>query len=684
MGKRIYQIAKELGKENKKVLEDLKSLGIEKKTSSNSLTEEEETKLKNFYSGEDKQKEEKSKNIKKEEKKKDKKKKEIKQDKKEESQKKKRDKRYFEKGKETGKIVVYEGITVKELAEKMGMKAKDLIQKLILNRIILTVNKSLSVEEAEKILSIFGLEAEKKSFEAKIIEEVVEERDEKNLIERPPLVTVMGHVDHGKTTLLDALRNTNVADREKGGITQHIGASKITYKGKEIVFIDTPGHEAFARLRLRGANITDIVILVVAADDGVMPQTVEAISHAKTAGVPMIVAINKIDKPEANPMKVKQELLKHGVMVEDYGGDVVSVEISAKKRIGLEELLEMILLVAEMSELKGDPTIPAKGYILESRLDPKKGSVANVIIKEGIIKQGDPFISGVTYGKVRSLEDERGRRLKEAKMVSAVEISGFNETPKAGELFQVVPSLEKAQVIAALRKEKAEEERRKKLDKRFSLEDFMKKVKGEGVKKLPLIIKADVEGSLEAIEDSLNKIKHPEVKIDIIQSTTGAVSESDVLLASTTNAIIICYNVRANKRVRDLAKSEKVEIRYYSIIYQLLDEIKASLEGILSPIEKEIFLGTAEVKKVFKVPRVGTVAGCYVSEGKVEKDSNIRVVRNGVVIFTGEIESLKHYSKDVNVIKNGQECGIKIRNFNDVKQGDILEAFKIEKIKQKI
>ncbi len=678
MGKRIYQIAKELGKENKKVLEDLKKIGIEKKTSSNSLSVEEEKKLKNYYS-----KGEKSEKSKKE--KEEKKEKQKKKDKKEEPiHKKKRDKKYFEKGKEEGKIVIYEGITVKELAEKMGMKAKDLIQKLLMNRMIMTVNKSLSIEEAEKILEIFGLEGEKKSFESKIIEELSEERDESNLVERAPLVTVMGHVDHGKTTLLDALRNTNIADREKGGITQHIGASKVKYKGKEIVFIDTPGHEAFARLRLRGANITDIVILVVAADDGVMPQTIEAISHAKTAGVPIIVAINKIDKPEANPMKVKQELLKHGITVEDYGGDVVSVEISAKKRIGLDELLEMILLVAEMSELKGDLTIPAKGYILESKLDPKKGNIADVIIKEGIVKLGDPFISGTTYGKVRAIEDEHGRRLKEAKMVTAVEISGFNATPKAGELFQVVPSLEKAQQIAELRKEKQEEERRKKLERRLSLDDFFKKMKGEGVKKLPLIIKADVEGSLEAIEDSLNKIKHPEVQIDIIQSSTGAVSESDVLLASTTNAIIICYNVRANKRVREIAKNEKVEIRFYSIIYQLLDDIKASLEGILSPIEKEVFLGTAEVKKIFKVPKVGTVAGCYVSEGKVEKDAKIRVVRNGVVVFTGEIESLKHYTKDVNVIKNGQECGIRIRNYNDVKQGDVLEAFKIEKIKQKI
>jgi len=683
MGKRIYQIAKELGKENKQVLDDLKKIGIEKKTSSNSLTEEEEKKLKEFYS----EKPSKQKHI--DTKKGGKKeKKEVKKEKietkKEEIQKKKRDKKYFEKGKESGKIVIYEGITVKELAEKMGMKAKDLIQKLLQNRMLLTVNKSLSMEEAEKILEIFGFEGEKKSFETKIMDELSEERDESNLVERAPLVTVMGHVDHGKTTLLDALRNTKVADREKGGITQHIGASKIKYKGKEIVFIDTPGHEAFARLRLRGANVTDIVILVVAADDGVMPQTIEAISHTKTAGVPIIVAINKIDKPEANPMKVKQELLKHGITVEDYGGDVVSVEISAKKRIGLDELLEMILLVAEMNELKGDPNIPAKGYILEARLDTKKGSIADVIIKEGVVKLGDPFISGTTYGKVRSIEDEHGRRLKEARMVAGVEISGFNETPKVGELFQVVPSLEKAQQIAELRKEKLEEERRKKLDKRLSLDEFFKKMKGEGVKKLPLIIKADVEGSLEAIEDSLNKIKHQEVQIDIIQSSTGAVSESDVLLASTANAIIICYNVRANKRVREIAKNEKVEIRFYSIIYQLLDDIKASLEGILSPIEKETFLGAAEVRKVFKVPKVGTVAGCYVSEGKIENDANIRVVRNGVVIFTGELESLKHYTKDVSVIKNGQECGIKIRNFNDIKQGDVLEAFKIEKIKQKI
>ncbi len=689
MGKRIYSIAKELNKENKEIIEILNNLGIEKKTASQTINEEEEKKLISFLnkkkdkkSAKPKQKKEKAKKISHKEKKTKDSDFEIKQ--KEITDKRKRDKKYFEKNKEDGKITVFEGITIKELAEKMGVKAKDILQKLISNGIIFTVNKSLSLEEATKILSFFNMEAEQQSYEEKLVEEIAKDRESVNLKGRPPVVTVMGHVDHGKTTLLDALRNTRVAEREKGGITQHIGASKIEYNGKHIVFIDTPGHEAFTKLRLRGANITDIVILIVAAEDGVKPQTIEAINHAKTAGVPMIVAINKIDKPEANPLKVKQELTKHGVLVEEYGGDVVSVEISAKKRIGLDELLEMILLVAEMNELKGAYDVPAKGFILESKLDAKKGITASVIIQEGILKLGDPFIAGASYGKVRSIFDDKGKHLRQAEMVTPVEITGFQSMPEAGETFQVVPTIAKAQQIAEFRAQKLKEEKEKRLKGRLSLDDFYKKIKGAKIKKLPLIIKADVQGSLEAIEDSLNKIKHPEVSLNIIHTATGGITEGDVLLASTTNAIIIGYNVRANKKVRELAKAEKVEIRYYSIIYQLIEDVKKSLEGILSPIEKEIFLGTAEVRKTFKVPKVGAVAGCYVNEGKIEKDANIRVIRNGVVIFTGEIASLKHYTKDVNSIRNGEECGIRIENFNDIKQGDILEAYKIEKIKQKI
>jgi translation initiation factor IF-2 len=686
MGKRIYAIAKELNKENKEIIETLKKLGIDKKTASQTISAEEEEKLISFL------KQGKSKKNLSSEKKKDKAPKKHKKEdvssgktkQKKGADKKKRDKKYFEKSKENGVITVFEGITIKELSEKMGIKAKDVIQKLITQGIIFTVNKSLSIDEATKILSLFNLEAETQSFEEKLAQDITESVESVNLKERPPVVTVMGHVDHGKTTLLDALRDTKVAEREKGGITQHIGASKIEYNGKHIVFIDTPGHEAFTKLRLRGANITDIVILIVAADDGVKPQTIEAINHAKTAGVPMIVAINKIDKPEADPLKVKQELTKYNILVEEYGGDVVSVDISAKKKMGLEELLDMILLVAEMSELKGSYDVPAKGFILEAKLDSKKGITASVIIQEGKLKLGDPFISGATYGKVRSMIDDKGKPLRESQMVTPVEITGFQKMPEAGETFQVVNTLEKAQQIAEFRNQKIKEEKEKRLKGRLSLDDFYKKIKGEQIKKLPLIIKADVQGSLEAIEDSLSKIKHPEVSLNLVHMATGAITEGDVLLASTTNAIIISYNVRANKKVRELAKAEKVEIRFYPIIYQLIDDVKKSLEGILNPIEKEIFLGTAEVRKTFKVPKVGAVAGCFVTEGKIENDANIRVTRNGVVVFDGKLASLKHYTKDVSSIRNGEECGIRIENFNDIKQGDILEAYKIEKIKQKI
>ena len=600
---------------------------------------------------------------------------------------KRRDKKFFEKGKSEGTITISEGMTIKDLSEKMGVKAKDILQKLLAKGVLYTVNKSLSLEEAQMILDLFGMECKSISFEDKVLEDVREEETqggEESLCERPPVVTVMGHVDHGKTTLLDTIRHTHVAAKEHGGITQHIGASKILFKNKPIVFIDTPGHEAFTKLRLRGANVTDLVILVVAADDGVKPQTIEAINHAKSAGVPIIVAINKIDKPDVNLLKVKQELVQYGIVVEEYGGDAVCVPVSAKKGIGIEDLLDMILLVAEVHEFKGNPRIPAKGTILEAQLDPQRGPIASVLIQEGILSLGDAFISGSTAGRVRALFDDKGKRLKEAKMVTPVEVSGFEEVPSAGDSFQVVNTIEKAQQISLLRKQMAVDEKRNKTAGRLSLNDLFDRIKEKEVQKLPLILKTDVQGSMEAIEDSLAKIQHPDVTLQIIHKAAGPITESDILLASTTNAIIIAYNVRPSKRTREQAKEEQVEIRYYSIIYQLIEDIKQSLEGILKPIEKEHFLGTVDVRKVFKVPRVGSVAGCYVSEGKVEKDDQVRIVRNGIVVHTGKIQTLHHYTQEVESVKEGQECGIRLENYSDIKAGDSLEVFKIEQIKQKI
>jgi len=667
MSKRVYQIAKEFDKDNKQVLKDLQKIGINKRTANHSLSEEEIEQIKKLYKQEPQKKKEK-----------------VKKQTSKTKIRKKRDKDFYKRRKEEGKISVYEGITIRDLAEKIGHKSKDIIQKLVSKGLIYSVNQSLSIKEAQEILSYFDKESEAKSYEDKVIEDIKEEKDTKKMVERTPVVTVMGHVDHGKTTLLDAIRNTNIVDSESGGITQHIGASKIKHKDNSIVFIDTPGHEAFTKLRLRGANVTDVVVLIVAADDGVMPQTIEAIDHTKSANVPIIVAINKIDKPEANPMKVKQELARHEIVVEDFGGDVVSVEISAKKKKGLDDLLDMIILVSEMLEIKGNPDIPAKGIILESKLHSQKGSVATVIIKEGTVSLQNAFISGTTYGNVKAIIDDKGRRLNKASMVAPVEIMGFISPPESGEIFQVVPSIEKARQIVELRKETHQEKVKRDKQKKMSLDDFFKKMKGEGVKELSLIVKADVHGSLEAIEDSVYKIKHKDVNINIVHKATGPVTEGDVLLASTTNSIIICYNVRANKKIREIARRENIEIRYYSVIYKLIEEVKASLEGILEPIEKEVFLGTAEVKQIFKVPKLGKVAGCYVAEGKVKSDAYIRVIRDGVVRYSGQIGNLKHYTKEIDSIKKGNECGIRIENFDDIKVGDKLEIFEIKKIKQKI
>ncbi len=566
---------------------------------------------------------------------------------------------------------IVEGETLKDLAEKLGVKVSQVEEKLREGGLYISSNTKIDSTLAQEIGRILKVSVEFKSFE-----ESLEELHGKGtkFISRAPIVTVMGHVDHGKTTLLDYIRRTRVAEREAGGITQHIGAYKVKVGDKWITFIDTPGHEAFTKLRARGAQVTDIVVLVVAADDGVMPQTVEAINHAKAAGVQMIVAINKIDKPEADPMRVKQQLAEHGVLVEEWGGDTVAVEISAKTGKGVDELLEMIVLVGEMLELRAPVDVPAQGTILVAKLDPRKGPTVKAIIQKGMLRPKDAFVAGLTWGKVRGLFDEFGKPLKEAGPSDPVEILGFEEVPQEGDRLFVVPDIEKAKEIVEIRKESLKMGTPR-VERKITLEDLLKELEGEEEKELLIILKADVIGSLEAIRDSLEKLSTDEIKIRILHAATGPVSESDVLLASASKAIIIGFNVKAEKKALSVASSEKVQIRLYRVIYELLDDVKKALKGMLKPKFEETVVGRAEVKQTFKIAKVGVVAGCLVVEGKVRRDLKARVIRDGQVIFDGKIASLKHYKDDVEEVRMGSECGIRLESFNDVKKGDIIEVY---------
>ncbi|OAQ20488.1 translation initiation factor IF-2 [Thermosulfurimonas dismutans] len=581
------------------------------------------------------------------------------------------------------KIKVHETIQVGELAKLMGVRAADLIKKFMELGTMVTINQSIDAETAAIVASEFGYEVEAATVEEEALLEYVPPSPEE-LKPRPPIVTVMGHVDHGKTTLLDAIRHTDVAAKEAGGITQHIGAYKVKLPdGREITFIDTPGHEAFTSMRARGAQVTDIVILVVAADDGVMDQTREAIDHAKAAGVPIVVAINKIDKPEANPERVKSELAELGLVPEDWGGETLMVEISAKKRQGIEDLLELVLLQAEMLDLKAAPDRPARGRIIESRLDKGKGPVATVIIQEGTLREGDPFVAGMTYGRVRAMLDEYGRRLKEAPPATPVEILGFEEVPQAGDDFIVMPDETKARRVAEYRQRKAREAEAAK-EARLSLEKVFEKLQEGEIKELKIVLKADVQGTLEALSDALRKLSTEEVRVTIIRSGIGAISESDVMLAAASEAIVIGFNVRPTSKAKEIAKQEKVDIRYYDVIYHALEEIKKALSGLLEPEYEERLLGVAEVRATFRVPKVGTVAGCYVKEGKIVRGGNVRLLREGVVVYTGKIASLKRFKEDVREVAAGYECGVGLENFNDIKEGDMLEVYEMVEIKREI
>lgn len=581
------------------------------------------------------------------------------------------------------KLRIYETIQVGELAKLMGVKAGELIKKALLLGLPLTINQSIDVDTASILADEFGYQVERATLEEEMLLQYIPPRPEE-LKPRPPVVTVMGHVDHGKTTLLDAIRKTDVASKEAGGITQHIGAYTVNLpNNRKITFIDTPGHEAFTSMRARGAQVTDIVILVVAADDGVMDQTKEAIEHARAAKVPIVVAINKIDKPNANPEKVKSQLAELGLVPEEWGGDTLMANISARNKIGIEELLELVLLQAEMLDLKAAYERPARGRVIESRIDKGKGPVATILVQEGTLREGDIFVSGNTYGRVRAMFDSYGNRIKEATPSTPVEILGFEELPQAGDDFFVLEDEEKARRVAEYRQRKLREAETAKAAK-ISLEKLFEKLKEGELKELNLVVKADTQGTLEALQSSLNKLSTDKVKVSIIRAGIGAISESDVMLASASEAIVIGFNVKPTSSAKEIAKKEGVDIRFYDVIYHLLEDIKKAMAGLLEPKFEEIIGGVAEVRATFKVPKVGIVAGCYVKEGVINRNHNIRVIRDGVVIYTGKIASLKRFKEDVKEVPAGYECGIKIENFNDVKEGDLLEAFEIKKVIQEL
>jgi translation initiation factor IF-2 len=577
-------------------------------------------------------------------------------------------------------ITVAEGVTVKELSEKLGVKANLVIKKLLEKKVFATINQTLDVKLAEDLAREFGASTNKVTYEQESTQDIEEAEESKDLVRRAPVVTIMGHVDHGKTSLLDAIRETNVAGREAGGITQHIGAYRVERNGRKIVFIDTPGHQAFTRMRARGAKVTDIVILVVSADDGVMPQTLEAIDHARAAGVPMIVAINKIDKPDAQPERVKQQLADRGMLAEDWGGDVVMVPVSAKAKQNLDLLLEMILLVADIQDLKANPARPAVGTVLEAKLDKGRGPVATMLVQNGTLRVGDQFICGALFSKVRAMFDDRGSPAREAEPSMPVEVIGLESVPEVGDTFQVVTDTSKAKQIVIYREAKARDVAMAKGARVATLDSLHRQFKEGDLKDLNLVIKADVGGTAEVLSDTLQQLSTDKVRVRILRAGVGAVSEDDVLLASASEALIIGFNVKVEKSAEATADQQKVAIRQHSIIYELIDEVRLAMTGLLDPVYKETILGHAEVREVFKISKVGTVAGCYVSDGAIRRDSQVRLKRDGDLLHTGKIEALKRFKNDASEVKNGLECGISLVNFNDINVGDIIEAFSMERI----
>ena len=641
---RVYQIAEEVGMSNKDILAKIKELGIEVENEKSELEEDDVELILDLIKEED--------------------------------------------SGDSNTITVEGALTVQQLAESLGKPATEVIMKLMKMGTMASLNQEVSFEVASQVASEYGFTLEVGGQEENSEEEIealmeIEEDREEDLKPRPPVVTVMGHVDHGKTSLLDAIRSTHVTNSEAGGITQHIGASEVSINGQKIVFLDTPGHEAFTAMRARGAQVTDIAILVVAADDGIMPQTIEAINHAKAAGVPLIVAINKIDKPSANPDKVKQELSEQGLLVEDWGGDVIAVPVSARQKTGIDTLLEMILLVAEMEELKANPDKRAVGTVVEAELDKGRGPVATVLVQGGTLKVGDPIVCGVACGKVRAMINSKGKRVKTAGPSTAVEILGLSEVPQGGDQFVAVPSDKVARNIAEKRQQIAREEMLKS-NQRMSLDQFFDKMNEGQVKDLNVIIKADVQGSVQAVKQSLEKLSNDEVGVRVIHGGVGAINESDVTLAAASNAIIIGFNVRPVSGAESLAEKENVDIRSYTIIYKAIEDIQAAMSGMLDPEYRDEDTGKAEIREVYKISGVGTVSGCYVTSGKIFRNGKVRIVRDGIIIHEGEILALKRFKDDVKEVNSGYECGMSFVNYNDIKVGDIVEAYITKEVERKL
>ncbi|GMQ56954.1 translation initiation factor IF-2 [Vallitalea sediminicola] len=653
---RVYEIAKQLGLSNKKLLNTLKDFNIEVKNHMSSLTDEEARIINEYYApgNDNKNKEVVDTNMETVE---------------------------IENDEDLEVILIPTNITVKDLAEKLDKQSSDIVKSLMLKGIMATANQEIDFETASSVALEFNVITQEEE-EIDIVDEFFAEEpdDEKDLVTRSPIVVVMGHVDHGKTSLLDAIRESNVTSREAGGITQHIGASVVTINNNDITFLDTPGHEAFTAMRLRGAMATDIAILVVAADDGVMPQTVEAINHAKAANVQIIVAINKIDKPGANQDRVKQELVEYGLVAEDWGGDTICVPVSAVEKTGLDQLLEMILLVAEMEELKANPNRKASGTIVEAQLDKGRGPVATVLIQNGTIKVSDAIIAGTAYGKIRAMIDDKGRRVKQAGPSTPVEILGLSEVPVAGDAFYTAKNEREARHVA----EKVIRRDREKLiqntPQKVTLDDLFSQIQAGNMKELNIVVKADVQGSVEAVKQSLVKLSNEEVMIKVIHGGVGAINESDVMLASASNAIIIGFNVRPEASAKAVSESEQIDVRLYRVIYNAIEDIEAAMKGMLDPEYREKVIGHAEVRQTFKVSSVGTIAGSYVQDGKFTRNAKVRLVRDGIVVYEGELESLKRFKDDVKEVNSGYECGIMLNKFNDLKEGDIVEAYVMEEI----
>ena len=699
---RIYELAKMLKIENKELIEKLKELGIDAKSHMSVLTEEdaavvmemfdtkqdtitaqekteqqtEQMEQQQYDVTEKKQENQENQNHKKG---KNKKEKNHNQQNHNQQQKVEQPEQSEE---DVAVKYIGENPTVKELAEVLGKNASEIVKLLMKKGIMAGINQNVEFDMAVAIAEEFDIILEKEQ-EKDIMEEVFgqeEQDDEKDLKERPPVVVVMGHVDHGKTSLLDAIRSTNVIEGESGGITQHIGAYTVQIAGKPITFLDTPGHEAFTAMRMRGAQITDIAVLVVAADDGVMPQTVEAINHAKAAGVDIIVAINKMDKPSANPDRVKQELTEYGLLAEDWGGETICVPVSAVNKQGIDQLLEMITLVAEMKELKANPNKKARGAIVEAQLDKGRGSVATVLVQSGTLHVGDPVVAGSAYGKIRAMTDDKGRRVKKAGPSTPVEVLGLSEVPTAGDTFYVAENEKQARQVAESVIAKNRENLIKDTPQKVSLDDLFTQIQSGNVKDLNVVVKADVQGSVEAVRQSLERLSNEEVRIRIIHGGVGTITESDVMLASASNAIIIGFNVRPEPAAKLFADEEKVDVRLYRVIYNAIEDITAAMKGMLDPVYEEKVLGHAEIRQLFKASGVGSIAGSYVLDGKFERNCQARITRDGIVIFEGELESLKRFKDDVKEVAAGYECGLVFKKFNDIKVGDFVEAFKMVEV----